>query len=149
MNVLLHTKFDSVERYVDLHIHHSCSEHPSCHLERSSGRTRPCSPRGLRLLSEVKAQNWHHHSRGNSGRVVAAPWLAETLNDLNEKLVIKHHTHTEDELLINEVSSHNCGYSRDDPHALSLHSSARSIPFRPSLASSSESQSFLAGRSCN
>lgn len=42
-----------------------------------------------------------------------------------------------------------CGYSRDDPQALSLHSSPRSIPFRPSLASSSESHSFLAGRSCN
>ena len=38
-------------------------------------------------------------------------------------------------------------HSRDDPHALSLHSSPRSIPFLPSLANSSESHSFFAGRS--
>lgn len=68
-----------------LHSLHSCSGHPSCHQGTNSGHTPPCSRRDLRLLSEVKAQNWHHHCHGNPGLAVAAPWLAETLNDLNEK----------------------------------------------------------------
>lgn len=36
---------------------------------------------------------------------------------------------------------------RDAPHAVSLHSSPRKIPFWPSFAESSDSQNFLAGKS--
>lgn len=100
---------------------------------------------GIPIPVETLARSSLHHDRLRHWVI----WMRSVSSNICPWHTLVYVMCIEGRLLVNDIWSVNCGYSRDDPQALSLHSSPRSIPFRPSLASSSESQSFLAGRSCN